>query len=256
MTDDEGRTTKDDSPIYPSLIYRFLQCLVAVALPLVLLIGNVQLLMHERFVRYEYNKPGFPPDTEVAPGSYALDRAERTALARVALDSIAGPGGMRVLEEARFEQTGEPAFNAREIRHMRDVRAVFRQARAIFWAAVFGLVGGIALLAWRGRGRAAARALLVSVLATLSAAAVLGLYILLNFRSFFTDFHHVFFEGDTWLFRSDDTLIRLFPTDFWFDAALFIAGLTLAELLLLGAAAWWWERRMAAGYSDSALAIA
>ena len=229
--------TKDESPIY-----RVLQILVALALPLVLIIGNVQLLMHERFVRYEYDKPGFPPDTEVPPGGYALDKTERTALARVALDSVAGPGGMRVLEEARFEQTGEPAFNEREIQHMRDVRIVFQQARVVFWVALAVLVGGLALLGWRVGRRAALRPLAASVTVALSLALALGLYIALNFRRFFTQFHHLFFEGDTWLFRSDDTLIRLFPTDLWFDAALIIAGLTVAELLLVGVGAWWWGR--------------
>jgi integral membrane protein (TIGR01906 family) len=239
MTDDESPAQR----AYQFPIYRLVQILVAVALPLVLLIGNVQLLMHERFVRYEYNKPGFPPDTEVAPGSYALDKTERTALARVALDSVAGPGGMRVLEEARFQKTGAAAFNPREIRHMRDVRVVFQQARMVFWVALVVLVGGLTLLGRRRGRRAALRLLVSSVTVALSVAVTLGLYILLNFRRFFTQFHHVFFEGDTWLFRSDDTLIRLFPTDFWSDAALIIAGLTAAELLLVGVGAWWWGRR-------------
>jgi len=241
---DEGPAHKAyQSPIYQFPIYQSIQLLVALALPLVLLIGNVQLLAHERFVRYEYNRPGFPPDTEVAPGSYALDKAERTALARVALDSVAGPGGMRVLEEARFQKTGAAAFNAREIRHMRDVRVVFQQARMVFWAALVVLVCGLAFVGRRRGRRAALRPLLSSVSVALSVAVALGLYIALNFRRFFTQFHHVFFESDTWLFRSDDTLIRLFPTDFWSDAALIIAGLTVAELLLVGAGAWWWGRR-------------
>ena len=235
--------TNDAPPIYPSLIDRLLQILVAVALPLALIIGNVQLLMHERFVRYEYNKPGFPPDSQVPPGGYALDKAERMALARAALDSVAGPGGMRVLGEARFAQTGEPAFNEREIGHMRDVRVVFQRARVVFWAALAVLAGGLAFLGRRGGRGTALRPLVVSVTAALALALAGGLYIALNFRRFFTQFHHVFFQGDTWLFRSDDTLIRLFPTDFWFDAALIIAGLTVVELLLVGIGAWWWRRR-------------
>jgi integral membrane protein (TIGR01906 family) len=81
------------------------------------------------------------------------------------------------------------------------------------------------------------------VTATLSAAGALGLYILLNFNNFFTRFHHLFFEGDTWLFRRDDTLIRLFPNDFWFDASAGIAGLTVVELVVVGAVAWWLGRR-------------
>jgi integral membrane protein (TIGR01906 family) len=220
------------------------QISVAAALPLVLLIGNVQLLMHERFVRYEYGRAGFPADTAIPVDGYPLSQTERGTLAEAALQSIVGPQGMRALEEARFQETGAPAFNPREIRHMHDVRWLFQRARVLFWVALVMLVGGGVLLTRRGGGRqAVTRPLLISVTVTLSLAAALGLYILLSFNSFFTRFHHVFFAGDTWLFRQDDTLIRLFPADLWFDAAIFIAGLTVAELLLVGASAWWWGRK-------------
>jgi hypothetical protein len=244
---------------------KIIQVVVALALPLVLLMGNVQLTAHMRFVRYEYGKASFPADTVVPLGGYPLSKAERTALAEAALRSIIGSEGMRALEEARLQETGAPAFNAREIRHMRDVRWLFQRARALFWVALVALVGGAVLLTWRGgsprhgppgqaspplRGEAAwerrqkvTRPLLISAISTLSLAAALGLYILLSFGSFFTQFHHVFFEGDTWLFRQDDTLIRLFPTDFWFDAAAIIAGLTVVELALVGVGAWWWGRK-------------
>jgi integral membrane protein (TIGR01906 family) len=213
-----------------------------VALPLTLLIGNIQLLAHPRFVRYEYGRTGFPADTVVPVGGYALSRSERTALAAAALQSIIGPEGMRVLERTQFRETGTPAFNAREIRHMRDVRWLFQWARILFWVALVVLVAGGAILNLRGRPTLM-QPLLISVIVTVSIAGALGLYILLSFSSFFTQFHHAFFEGDTWLFRRDDTLIRLFPTGFWFDAAVFIAALTIGELILVGAAAWWWGRR-------------
>jgi integral membrane protein (TIGR01906 family) len=225
---------------------RIIQIAVALALPLVLLIGNIQLLMHPRFVKYEYGKAGFPADTVLPAEGYPLSRTEREALAEVALRSITGPEGMRLLEEARFQETGGPAFNAREIRHMRDVRWLFQRARVLFWIALVTLLGGGTLLIWRGGHRhRLTRPLLVSVISTLSVAGALGLYILISFGSFFTRFHHLFFAGDTWLFRQDDTLIRLFPTDFWFDAALIIAGLTVVELVLVGAWAWWWGGRKA-----------
>jgi len=225
---------------------RVIQIGVGLALPLVLLIGNIQLLMHPRFVNYEYAKAGFPADTAVPVAGYPLSKTERIVLAEIALRSIAGSEGMRALQEARFQETGEPAFNAREIHHMRDVRWLFQRARVVFWIALMALLGGGALLIWKGGHRhRLTQPLLISVIGTLSLAGALGLYILLSFGNFFTRFHHLFFEGETWLFRQDDTLIRLFPTDFWFDATLIIAGLTIMELVLVGAWAWWWGRRQA-----------
>jgi integral membrane protein (TIGR01906 family) len=225
---------------------RVVQIGVGLALPLVLLIGNVQLLAHPRFVNYEYAKADFPADAVVPVDGYPLSKAERVLLAETALRSIAGSEGMRALQEARFQETGEPAFNAREIRHMRDVRWLFQRARVVFWMALVALLGGGALLIWKGGHRyRLTQPLLISVIGTLSLAGALGLYILVSFGSFFTRFHHLFFSGETWLFRQDDTLIRLFPTDFWFDAALIIAGLTVIELVLVGAWAWWWGGRQA-----------
>lgn len=223
-----------------------LHIVVALALPLALILGNVQLLMHERSVHYEYGRAGFPPDTAIPFDGYPLSQAERTALAESALQSIIGPQGMRALQEARFQETGQPAFNQREIDHMRDVRQVFQQSRVVFWVALAVLVGGGALLNWRyGRYRMT-RTLVASAIGTLSLALALALYIVVNFNSFFTRFHQVFFESGTWRFSSDDTLIRLFPADLWFDAAIFIAGLTAVQLLLVGALAWLWgkEKKM------------
>jgi integral membrane protein (TIGR01906 family) len=59
----------------------------------------------------------------------------------------------------------------------------------------------------------------------------------LNFDWFFTHFHLAFFEGDSWIFDWSDTLIRLFPERFWFDAATIWGFLTLAEAVILGVVA-------------------
>jgi uncharacterized membrane protein len=41
------------------------------------------------------------------------------------------------------------------------------------------------------------------------------------FWQFFTDFHGLFFKGQSWLFPDSDTLIRLYPLKFWEDAVLY-----------------------------------
>ncbi len=56
---------------------------------------------------------------------------------------------------------------------------------------------------------------------------------LLAWDSFFVDFHGVFFEGDTWRFAQTDTLLRLFPDEFWIGVAAWIAGITVALALVL-----------------------
>jgi uncharacterized membrane protein len=53
------------------------------------------------------------------------------------------------------------------------------------------------------------------------------------FDVFFTWFHGLFFEGDSWLFLFSDTLIRLFPIRFWEDAFLLAAVIALGGGLAL-----------------------
>jgi len=54
----------------------------------------------------------------------------------------------------------------------------------------------------------------------------------LNFDQLFTAFHRVFFEGDTWLFYSSDSLIRLFPMPFWVNVFVVIG--VISALLSIG----------------------
>jgi integral membrane protein (TIGR01906 family) len=86
------------------------------------------------------------------------------------------------------------------------------------------------------------RALQGGAILTLAIAAGLIVYILINFSTFFTQFHLIFFEGDTWQFLFTDTLIRLYPVKFWSDAAILIGAATVVQALALLAGTRWWLR--------------
>ena len=51
---------------------------------------------------------------------------------------------------------------------------------------------------------------------------VVGVLGVLGWEQFFTQFHSVFFASGTWTFSLQDTLIRLFPGQFWVDAGIVI----------------------------------
>ncbi len=229
----------------PSWLLNLLHLAVIVAVPIFLVLTAVQLLLFPWFIRYEYIRPGFPPDRHVPAGGYPLEREERQALAERALRSVVGPEGMRLLEEARFEGTGAPAFNAREIRHMADVRRVIRWARVVYGMTLLILIGGTLALAFTpALQHRAAQGLIVGAGLTLALLLTILTLALVNFNLFFTAFHRLFFEGDTWLFRADDTLIRLFPLPFWVDATFFIGGVTGLAALFVLLAAWRWQKRI------------
>ena len=134
--------------------------------------------------------------------------------------------GVELLRAARLPD-GAPAFDAREIAHMSDVRGVVRGFMVAWLAGVVALVAGA--LALRGSPPALRRALTRGSLATLVLFAALGLLMLVGFDSFFTGFHGLFFEGDSWRFADGSTLLSLYPDAFWSVAGGAAAVLVLAQ---------------------------
>jgi integral membrane protein (TIGR01906 family) len=210
--------------------------LIAVFVPPTLVSNALRVLATGTFVRYELGRDGFPPDR------YGFTDEQREELALLGLRSIQpGTEGIALLERATLPD-GSPAFDERELKHMEDVRSLFVPLQ---WGALFvPLALGILAVAFaRSRLRAVVpRGVLAGALATLGIAVVAVPVILLGFDDFFTSFHEMFFEGDSWRFSNTDTLIRIYPERFWEDVSTLAAVLTVAQALLLGPLAWWWLR--------------
>jgi len=209
------------------MLSRVLSALIIFSLPAVLLLLNVRLLMSDWFIRMEYARPDFPPDL------YGMSPEERLELALTGLRSVTQPPGASILREIRFAD-GRPAFNEREIRHMQDVYVLQGAAFRVGLIVALALIGAWAYLWFSPATRPLAwQSLNWGGLLTLGLVLGILLGFLLSFDAAFTLFHRVFFEGDTWLFLPTDTLIRLYPEKFWFDAAVGIGGLTLLEAIAL-----------------------
>lgn len=217
---------------------RLTQWLLVLALPIVLLIANIRIATGHWFVRWEYGKADFPPDP------YGFSTAERTHLAEGCVDYLATSADISLLGDLQLSG-GEPAFNARELRHMADVQVVYNYLMMTGIVAALILGGGIiALLAAKYARRRAAAALLNGSLLTLGLLGAVGAYMVLNWSEFFTTFHRIFFESDTWTFSFSDTLIRLFPMRFWIDVATVIVGPLIVEAIAIGVIGWMWMRRI------------
>lgn len=208
---------------------------LAVCTPLVLLLSNLYLLATPAFIRYEYGKPSFSPADLYSDG-------ERLRLAEATLHYMRSDKGVDYLTS--LEARGRPVYNPREIRHLVDAKRVLRGALAVHAAGL-----AIALLAllwlWRmGDPLGALRAMFWGCAGFVGTLAAIGLLALVNFRLFFTLFHRLLFEGDTWLFAYSDTLIQLFPLQFWMDATWLLSMLAVLECALVGVCALALTRRM------------
>ncbi|MEA3342228.1 MAG: TIGR01906 family membrane protein [Chloroflexota bacterium] len=217
---------------------RLIQWLIVLSLPIFLLLSNTRIATGHWFIHWEYGKEDFPPDP------YGLSTAERIPLAETCVDYLATGADISLLGDLQLPN-GEPAFNQRELRHMFDVQVVYGHLMTARTIAALALAGGIGALLAQGRTRwRTPAALLHGSALTLGLLGAVGAYMALSWGEFFTTFHRIFFEGETWIFDYSDTLIRLFPIRFWMDVAAVIVGLLVVEALALGGVAWMWAQRL------------
>jgi integral membrane protein (TIGR01906 family) len=96
----------------------------------------------------------------------------------------------------------------------------------------------VSYLVLRKRRGAFGRGLFAGSIVTFVLVVGLAVLAVLGWDRFFTDFHRIFFSQGNWTFQLSDTLIRLFPGQFWIDSAIVIGVLTLLVSSLIIIFAW------------------
>ena len=220
---------------------RLIQWLLVLTLPIALVAVDLRILTGHWFVRWEYGKASFPPDP------FGLTTDERIRLAQVCDDYLSTNAEHSLLADLQLP-SGEPAFNERELQHMADVQAVYHSLTIAGIIAALVWLGGVgALLSRPHTRRMIPTALMKGSLLTLGLLVVVGAFMALSWGEFFTAFHRLFFEGDSWIFPNSDTLIRLFPIRFWMDVAATMVVLLVVEAIGIGLGGWLWKRRQGTG---------
>lgn len=200
---------------------KLLKILIIVLLPIAILAGSIRLLATTQYLTYEYGKPVFPADPFGFTKAQRFDHAAATI--RYVRDSLP----VSTLEV--LQHYGTPLYNQRELKHMIDVQIVYQYAWLIGKIAIGLLLLVGALLFFDKRTRTVlASGLRIGGVFTAGLVAVIGLSAIFAWQAWFVAFHEIFFAQGSWTFNFTDTLIRLFPEKFWFDAATTIAGLSMA----------------------------
>lgn len=201
--------------------------LVSLTVPVILSVLSILILLSPVFTNLEYRRPGFPED------SYGFTLEDRLEYGNLTRRYLVSRQPLVVLRELKFD-SGEPLYLERELTHLYDVKIVLKGVMRVFLVAVILLLL-VGFYSWRkkrfsaylraiARGGRLTAILLVAIL----------LLTLVSFQALFTNFHLIFFEGDSWLFSYSDTLIRLFPMRFWQDIFLVFGVLTLVSGGYLG----------------------
>ena len=195
--------------------HRFVAWITALLTPIFLIGLALRVLLTPLFYSIEYRMPYFPPD------NYGFTIEDRLRWAPYAVNYLLNEADDSYLGDLTFDD-GTPLYNERELSHMHDVKVVTQKGLA-FWNVSLVALAALGVWSWREKGwQAFLQGLMRGGWLTIGLVATIGLFAVVAFWQFFSLFHALFFEGDSWIFLYSDTLIRLFPMRFWQDA--FMAG--------------------------------
>ncbi|MDR6508320.1 TIGR01906 family membrane protein [Arthrobacter oryzae] len=227
----EREHAANTKPVLP----RVMQVLLAAFYPVILLVLAVRAVTSPLFLWVEYNRPGFPGD------GYGFSTDDRMTYGSYAVDYLSNWSGARYLGEL-VNRSGDPLFQDGEVSHMADVKLVILSAFA--GGTLLILLAIIAIIYLRRRSTGGVRrGLFAGSLATLVIILGLGTLAALGWQQFFTEFHRIFFASGTWTFALEDTLIRLFPGQFWVDAGIVIGALVLIASVMTLVLTWPTKKR-------------
>ncbi|WP_411375900.1 TIGR01906 family membrane protein [Arthrobacter sp. MPF02] len=227
----ERENAANAKPVAP----RVMQVLLAICFPVVLLVLAVRAVTSPLFLWVEYNRPGFPGD------GYGFSTDDRMTYGSYAVDYLSNWSGPRYLGDL-VHRSGDRLFKDGEVSHMADVKLVILSTFGA--GALLLLLCLVAVLYLRRRSTGGVRrGLFAGSIITLVIILGLGTLAFLGWQQFFTEFHRIFFADGSWTFSLDDTLIRLFPGQFWIDAGIAIAGLVLLTALVTLVLTWPTRRR-------------
>ncbi len=204
------------------------------ALPIALLTTNIRLLANAPAV-YDYSFDRYNAE-------------DTTGLSRADLDSTAAAlrRYFNNSEKTFFHPVTEgglqtSVFNARETRHMEDVKRLFgwvNLAQELSVVYVIAYVIGFFIWAREGNVRQLAAQTLIGLGAGVLAVGGVGIFAAFGFGAAFDRFHELFFRNDLWqLDPRTDHLVQMFPEGFWRDMTILLGGMCAVEAFVIAAVA-------------------
>ncbi len=213
-----------------NFIFKLLRILLISLIPVILILGVTRLLATDSYLAFEYGKSSFPPDP------YGFTPQQRFILASTNIHYVRA----HLPDDELSKQTvnGVPVYNEREVAHMADVQAVFQIILRI-WQVAFILILLLSVVfVQNGKRDAFVSAIQWGGLVTAGIIFAIALLAIFAWQTWFNLFHRFLFVPGSWLFSYTDTLIRLFPTQFWFDATVTISVLAFVGGILLAVIGW------------------
>lgn len=220
----------DYKPVFP----RILQWVVAVLTPFVLLAAAVRLVASSAVLWFIYHIPGFPAD----PAGFT--RGDRVLYGSYGVDYLNNFAPSKYLSQVQTDEG--PLFTANEVSHMADVKSLVHLCYLLAVIALVLLLISFIILRKTYPG-GVRRGLFAGSIVTFAVLLICAAVALVGWEEFFVGFHQFFFSHGNWQFAWDDSLIRLYPPQYWVIAAGILGGLLLVGNLVLILVTWPTRRR-------------
>lgn len=214
----------------------------AFALFIALFLTSVDLNSFNRnFYKSEYKKLNTAQDI-------GMSYDDLTHTTEVLLDYIQGKRGDLAVN-ATIHGSERAVFNEKEILHMVDVKVLYLNAMAVknaMWIAfVLFMAIGVGL-SKKEALRIGSEMFLKALVSMAVFVITLGIYALVDFESFWIQFHYVFFTNDLFfLDPNTDILIQMVPSQFFFDLVVRIAMTFIVSMAVVWGGSYYIRRKKA-----------
>ncbi|MDW8237051.1 MAG: TIGR01906 family membrane protein [Aquificaceae bacterium] len=139
-----------------------------------------------------------------------LPKEDRLNLAILGLRAVTTSKGME-----EFENAG--VFNQKEINHMKDVKNLL----TIVFSSLYFMIFLYLLSAFFLGFKELKKIMLSGAIFTFILIALTLLFAIISYETLFVGFHELFFKEDSWRFRDEDMLLRIYPMEFWFKSTVY-----------------------------------
>ena len=222
-------------------VYTALLAIAALLIIIAVLFTSLQICVNQRNWYYEsYVKYGTAKETLIS------DEEMTEAIFRL-IDYMEGRADSIQLSVTEAGQTVE-MYNQQEIDHMVDVRALYQAWRAVrTYGGILAVIIIAVCMATLPKGERIGmlcRGFLIAAAVFGAVLIVLGIWVAVDFNSFWTEFHHLFFTNELWLMDYRTCrMIRICPLQLFNDIVVRFALMFLIPFALMLALAVWGRKR-------------